>query len=144
MRADEIMTDDVVTIRATQPIADAIDILAELGVRHLPVLGDAGELVGMLSDRDMRSLGLTWTTDGETMKRLAQRLRAPVARVMSTDVAKVGPEAGVSELIDTMLEAGVGAIPVVNEHDDVLLGIVSYVDVLRAVRSEVLEPAEPR
>lgn len=139
MRADEIMTADVVTIRATQTVADAIEVLAQLGVRHLPVLGDAGQLVGMLSDRDVRSLGLGAAIDAETLARVQERMRAPVSRAMTSDVAKVGPATEVPELIDTMLEAGVGAIPVVDEDDDVLLGIVSYVDVLRALRDVAAE-----
>jgi acetoin utilization protein AcuB len=134
MRADEIMSPAVVTVRATQPIADAVDALSECGVRHLPVLGDAGQLVGMLSDRDLRSLGITPAIDMTTSARVRERMRASVASAMTSDVATVTPDTDVAELIDAMLEAGVGAVPVVDEETDTLVGIVSYVDVLRAVR----------
>jgi acetoin utilization protein AcuB len=128
------MTDAVVTIRAIQTVSDAIEVLAESGVRHLPVLGDAGQLVGMLSDRDIRSLGLTNAIDKETLAQLQSRMNAPVSRMMSSDVMKVGPATELPEVIDLMLEAGVGAVPVVDDDEDTLLGIVSYVDVLRALR----------
>lgn len=128
MKADEIMTEDVVSIRASQPIEDAIEALSLLGARHLPVLGDAGQLVGMISDRDLRSL---------------RTRHMSVADVMSTDIAKAAPSTSVSEVIDAMLEAGVGALPVVEEHTDTLVGIVSYVDVLRALRSALADPEEP-
>lgn len=134
MRADEVMTDAVVTIRATQTVGDAIEVLTECGVRHLPVLGDAGQLVGMLSDRDIRSLGLVPAVDERTLTQLRSRMGAPVSRMMSSDVAKVGPATELPEVIDLMLETGVGAVPVVDEDEDTLLGIVSYVDVLRALR----------
>lgn len=134
MRADEIMTSDVITIRATQSIADAVAIFAERNLRHLPVLGDGGQLVGMLSDRDVRSLGLTRAIDAATLRGVEERMAWPVSRAMTGDPATVSPEAELTEVIDCMLENDVGAVPVVDEDRDTLVGIVSYVDVLRAVR----------
>jgi acetoin utilization protein AcuB len=136
MRADEIMTADVITLKTDQTLAEAIEVLSERGFRHLPVLGDAGQLVGMLSDRDLRSLGIGSAIDTPTLRKAQEQLRASVAATMQADVAKVTPDTELNELIDTMLEAGVGALPVVDEDSDALLGIVSYVDVLRAVRDE--------
>jgi acetoin utilization protein AcuB len=135
MRADEMMSRDVITIEATQSIADAVEVLGEHDLRHLPVLS-RGRLVGMLSDRDVRSLGLTRALDGATIAQAHERMRWTVARAMSADVATVAPETELVEVIDAMLEGGVGALPVVAASDDELLGIVSYVDVLRAVRDE--------
>jgi acetoin utilization protein AcuB len=136
MRADEIMTADVITLKTDQTLADAIEVLSERGFRHLPVLGDDGQLVGMLSDRDLRSLGIGSAIDTPTLRKAQEQLRTSVAATMQADVAKVTPDTELNELIDTMLEAGVGALPVVDEDSDALLGIVSYVDVLRAVRDE--------
>ena len=137
MRADEIMTERVVTIRATQKVADAIEVLAEHRIRHLPVVGDAGQLVGMITDRDLRGVGVPRLFEGESLARLRERLDARVSDVMSADVATVGPEAALVEIIDCMLEENVGAVPVVDDDTDRLVGIVSYVDVLRAVREEL-------
>lgn len=134
MRADEIMSPDVIAVRATQTVAEAVEVLVERGFRHLPVLGDAGQLVGILSDRDLRALGVSMTLDERAREKVEERMRAPVARLMSTGVATVRPDTELPEIIDTMLEAGVGAVPVVDDDSDALLGIVSYVDVLRAVR----------
>lgn len=134
MRASEIMSENVVTVRATQTIAEAVDVFAERGVRHLPVLGDAGQLVGMLSDRDVRSLGLTRAIDAATLRSVQEKMGWPVSRAMSADVATVSPETDLPEVIDLMLEDGVGAVPVVDEERDALVGIVSYVDILRALR----------
>ena len=135
MRADEMMSRDVITIEATQSIADAVEVLGERDLRHLPVLSQ-GRLVGMLSDRDVRSLGLTRALDGATIAQAHERMRWTVARAMSADVATIAPAAELVEVIDAMLESGVGALPVVDDAADELLGIVSYVDVLRAVREE--------
>jgi CBS domain-containing membrane protein len=133
--ASEIMTEDVTTINADASLADALQLLAEIEVRHLPVLDD-GELVGMLSDRDVRSLGLH-VTDLESLDQLRTRTSTPVSDVMSGGVISIGPATEVSEIIDLMLEEKVGAVPVVDEESTELVGMVSYVDVLRALRDSV-------
>ena len=46
----------------------------------------------------------------------------------------VTPEAELPEVIDVMVEWKVGAVPVVEQGSERLVGIVSYVDVLRAAR----------
>jgi hypothetical protein len=56
MRAPDIMITEVQVIRADETIATALELLAGADSRHLPVVDEEGELVGMLSDRDLRAL----------------------------------------------------------------------------------------
>jgi len=118
--AMDIMTTKVVTIRQTATVRDALRTLDELDVRHLPVLDEHRELVGMLSDRDLMRL-----------HRSREVLQGPVSEVMSADVLAVTPTTDVTEIIDLMSENRIGAVPVV-DSDSQLAGLVSYVDVLRA------------
>lgn len=131
MQAEEIMTERVVSVGPTSTIAEAIEVLSELDVRHLPVLED-GELVGILSDRDLRAMGFYRVEDLQTIERLHDIARTPVSRVMSADVRAVEAGTDVREVIDRMVDERVGALPVVSPHTRELLGIISYVDVLRA------------
>ena len=124
MVVSEIMTPAPYTIEVTQTAREAMLQLAMADIRHLPVL-DEGMLVGMISDRDLRGLAAQVLTEAE----LQDMLDVPVSEVMSSDVLTVAPEADVAEVIDLMLEHRVGALPVVS--DSQLLGVVSYVDVLR-------------
>ena len=128
--AMDIMTTKVVTIRQTASVRDAIRTLDELDVRHLPVLDEHKELVGMISDRDLLRL-----------RRSAEGLQRPVSEVMSADVLAVTPTTEVSEIIDLMSENRIGAVPVV-DNDSQLAGLVSYVDVLREA-GKVLSDHEP-
>jgi CBS domain-containing protein len=52
---------------------------------------------------------------------------------MSSEVIAVGPEADIGEVIDLLIEHRIGAVPVVQEETREVLGIISYVDVLRAL-----------
>jgi len=130
MNAQEIMTQDVVTVDRREPLHRAMSLLAELDVRHLPVL-DGEKLVGMLSDRDLREAGL-FDALVDVESEGARSLRdAPIADAMHTDLVSIDPETALPDMIDLMVEQKVGALPVVDEHTGRLVGIVSYVDVLR-------------
>jgi acetoin utilization protein AcuB len=58
---------------------------------------------------------------------------------MSSDVIFVDVEADLAEVVELMLEHKVGAIPVVRSDSREVAGIISYIDVLRAVRDLVAE-----
>ncbi len=121
MVVSEIMTTDPVTITAESSVSEALEAMADLNIRHLPVT-EEGALSGMLSDRDLAALrNKPGALDSTT-----------VADLMSGDVACVDPESDVSDVIEIMLEAQVGAVPVVSAESQQVVGIVSYVDVLRS------------
>jgi len=127
------MTANPATVTPKASIAEAWDLMRELDVRHLPVV-DGTRLVGMLSDRDLGVLDVSRVVTAEGADGLRRRLGQPVIQVMSSDVVMAEPETDVSDLIDLFVEEKVGAIPVVATDTRQLLGIVSYVDVLRAVQ----------
>ena len=122
--ARELMTESPTVVDATATLRNAIEKLHALVVRHLPVVDPEGQLVGMLSDRDLRSYTGVLPLD------------ASVSSAMSTDVIAVDVEADVAEIIDLMLDNKIGAVPVL-DSDDVLVGIISYVDILRELSHEV-------
>ena len=134
MLVSEIMTADVLTVRETGTLVQALTTMSENGIRHLPVVDDAGTLVGIVSDTDLQQFHLSRVSDLETLDRLKTRLNQPIASDMSADVLSVGPEADITEAIDLMIEERIGALPVVDAEADRLVGIVSYIDVLRAAR----------
>lgn len=136
MIAADLMTENPRTIRATDPLGQAIEALQSMEVRHLPVVDDQNELVGMLSDRDLGSLMRTFSEGADAERSIVPLSRRRVAELMSADVVSVEANAELREVIDTMLEQRVGALPVI-DRDGNVTGIISYVDVLRAVADEL-------
>jgi CBS domain-containing protein len=133
MRIRDIMTARPEFISTKATIAQALSKMFELGIRHLPIL-DEGELRGVVSDRDIRAyLGDLNTVHAEPTKAFPQ-LGRPVSEIMNSDPISLSPDALVTEAIDIMLEERFGALPVLNEVTGELIGIVSYVDILRAAR----------
>jgi acetoin utilization protein AcuB len=133
MIADDIMTRGPLTVTETVSIGEALRVLADAGVRHLPVVR-GGDVVGILSDRDFNGLGLALVNDVERYDQLRARLAKPVSTLMSGSVVSVSRDTPVPEVVELMLEEKLSAVPVVEGRTLELVGIVSYVDVLRAAQ----------
>ncbi len=136
MSVEAIMTRDVVSASPTDTVRTAMRLLQDLDIRHLPIIDDK-QLVGMVSDRDLREFRLPWTMEVQQRGYLESVLETPLARVMNGPVISVDVGEDASAAVDAMLEYSVGAVPVVDNHTGELVGIVSYVDVLRLVRSSL-------
>ncbi|MEK7715328.1 MAG: CBS domain-containing protein, partial [candidate division NC10 bacterium] len=54
MHVKDVMTRLPYTIDREAPVATAVAVMRDKSVRHLPVVDDAGRLLGMVSDRDLR------------------------------------------------------------------------------------------
>jgi len=132
MIAADIMTDNPRTIRSTDPVSDAVDLLHSMNVRHLPVVDGRGQLIGMLSDRDLGPLMRTLVEGADAERMVVPLSERAVADFMTGGVVSVGVDADVSEVIELMLTERIGAIPVVDDADNVC-GIISYVDILRVL-----------
>lgn len=131
MLAADIMTQNPTTLRSTDTVSEAVDLLQSLNVRHLPVVDERGHLIGMLSDRDLGPLMKTFSETAEADRMVLPLSERRVSDYMSGDAVSVEGDADVSEIITQMLDERIGAVPVVDAADNVI-GIVSYVDVLRA------------
>jgi acetoin utilization protein AcuB len=133
MIARDLMTPNPVTVSPQASIAEAWDLMRELDVRHLPVVQDFA-LAGVLSDRDLGYLDVARLLSEEGARGLKRELSTPVVNVMKSDVVFVEPETDVGEVVELLIEHKVGALPVVEPDTRAVIGIVSYIDVLRAVR----------
>jgi len=122
--ARDLMTPNPTTLTAQASVAEAWELMRELEIRHVPVVQD-GTLVGMLSDRDLARVDL------------ARMLAMPIVNVMSSDVIAVEPETELGEIIELLIEHRIGALPVVQPDTREVVGIVSYIDVLRAVEDRL-------
>ena len=119
------MTREVVTVGPETTAAEALALCREKGIRHLPVL-EGGWLVGMISDRDLRSA--TPALGDPDRAQALERIR--VADEMAKEVATVRPEDPIEEAAIEMYERKIGCLPVVDDDD--LVGIVTSSDVMRA------------
>jgi acetoin utilization protein AcuB len=137
----DLMTPDPVTATTATSVAAVWDLMREVGVRHIPVV-DRGALVGMVSDRDIAHLDLAAVLRLEGAASFRDELARPVVEVMSADVIAVEPASELADAIALLVEHKVGALPVVRADDRELVGILSYVDVLRAYHESLSDEDE--
>lgn len=128
MNAVDVMTPYPQTVRPDALLADAAALMQRLHIRHLPVVDATATVVGMLSDRDLR------TAVGDPIRFLAERKDWPykVQDVMSRFVVIVPFDTPLDEVAQRFSHDRIGALPVVDRFG-ALLGILSYVDLLRLI-----------
>ena len=131
MPVSTVMTRGPATVEEVAPVSDAAAEMAAGGFRHVPVVDGEGRLVGMISERDLRArLG----TDLRGFASVAEdALAERVQDVMTPDPIALSPHASLADALGVFADDRVGAIPIVDEGER-LVGIVSYVDLLGAIR----------
>ena len=139
MRACDLMTANPATTTTRASVWELWDLMREMEIRHVPVV-EGGVLVGMVSDRDLGRLDMARMLALEGADALREELAIPIVNAMSADVIFVEPDTDVSDVVDLLIEHKVGALPVVRPGTREVVGIVSYIDVLRALRDRL--PAE--
>lgn len=128
LSAKDLMTPNPVRSVEDEHVSEAIAKMSLAGVRHLPVTDKKGTLVGFLSDRDIR-------LHAEELGRGRLTLKDPALRVgaiMQRQVRTVPLDTPIAALISLFGDWRLSALPVVDGTGG-LAGIVSYVDVLRAL-----------
>ncbi len=130
MEVSELMTPNPERAEVNETVRQAFLKLMELDVRHLPVV-DQKELVGMISDRDLREFIVPMASELESVNTADARFERSISDLMKGDVISVHPETDVTEVIELMIDQRIGAVPVVEPATGLLVGIVSYIDVIR-------------
>lgn len=120
------MTREVVTVKPETTAAEALGLCEERRIRHLPVL-EEGRLVGLISDRDLRTAAPALSDPN----RAAALERIRVGDEMNREVMTAYPEDPIEHVAMTMYEKKIGCLPVVEGED--LVGIVTSSDVMGAL-----------
>jgi len=127
MKVADVMTKDPLTVTSSETIGQADELMNANKIRQLPVV-EAKELVGIVTDRDIRSF-----LSGSLLENPVARERAlntEVQEVMTTEPITLAADDDLQEAVELLIEQKVGGIPVVDDAEG-LVGIVTYVDVLR-------------
>lgn len=128
--AEEIMSGPVKTIGEDTPITEASRRMERTGHTAFPVVDEAGELVGIISRKDLDKAGHHGLG------------HAPVKGFMSRNLIAVEDEASLQEIQALMTENAIGRVPVVRDRK--VVGIVTRKDIIRAMHgSEYLRGFAP-
>lgn len=130
-RVGDVMRTDLPLVRAEALASDVLAMARRPGVRHVLVVSREGDLVGIISDRDLKRL----------LGPERQHVGGPVARaadIMTRTVLTVNPNATVRHACDTMMQEAISALPVV--EGGAVVGLVTDMDMLALFATQVSAP----
>lgn len=129
MRVDALMSTPVVTVDADDRLATLRELFQQTGFHHLVVM-DAGQVRGIISDRDLlAAISPNIGTPAETAKDLAT-LNKLAHQIMSRTLVTLRPDEDLQTAIQRLNEHRVSGLPVINDKNQPL-GILTWRDVLR-------------
>ena len=153
MIASDVMTRTVLSVRPDATIAEAIRTMLDNRISGLPVIDEAGRLVGMLTEGDLLRRGETGTE--RHRPRWLEILMGPgrlagdyvrthgrrIGEVMTRDPVSVTPDTPLKEVVELMERRRIKRVPVLD--GDVPVGILSRADLLRALAGVLEEKPVP-
>jgi CBS domain-containing protein len=126
------MTRDIKTVRPEATIREVAEIMRTEDVGVVPIVGEDGRLVGLVTDRDLVVRGIA---AGKSIDELRAR------DVATTDIEVASQRDALSDIIDLMGRQQIRRVPVIDDRDR-LIGIVSLADIAnRADQDEELQDA---
>ena len=128
------MSNNPVTINPDTSISEAKEIVSAKNFRHLPVTDEQGKMVGMVTDRDLRSAyPSTVLTEEEKQACIAKISEKPVHAIMSTKFVTLTPVSTLDDALFLLDRDKVGALPVLDESGKIV-GIFSIRDLIKAYK----------
>jgi acetoin utilization protein AcuB len=135
MRVGKYMTPKLITAKPDMSVKDAFLVMRSQRVRHLPVV-DGDELVGIISDRDLRRPKWADALDDWTSYYQIDD-ESTVAGVMTPNPETLRTRDTILKAVRIFREQRYGALPVLNKKDE-LVGILSAQDLLGALEEYLL------
>lgn len=151
MRAKDVMSKDVITVRENTPVKKIISLLLEHRISAVPVVDEESHLLGVVSEGDLlykkklptsidwvQAYGGYYYTRPEQLIDEHRKTEGSMAKEIMTPVPiSVDEETPVAEITRLMLKRGIKRVFVVREGK--LVGVVSRGDVLKEIIAEMNE-----
>jgi CBS domain-containing protein len=151
MKVQDIMTKEVLTVKADTSVNDIAKLMGEHNISGVPVVDDQQRVIGIITEQDLivrntrlelphfiqiMDLGripLEWP--GHAQERMRHMLGAQATDVMTHKVITVSPETEIEDVAELMVKHGVNPVPVVEAER--LIGIISRADLIDMMAAEL-------
>jgi CBS domain-containing protein len=152
MKAADVMTRSVVTVRPQTPLVEAVKQMLENGISGLVVVDEEGRVIGILSEGDLMRRAETATErrrprwlefligPGRLADEFVRAHGRAVEELMTRDIIAVAEETPLEDVVKLFEERGIKRVPVLRGGK--LVGILSRADLLRALLRALLPQVE--
>ena len=129
LRVRDLMSDHVISVHPGDSVDKVYDAMTERGIRHIAVIDEDGELVGLVSHRDLLRHALIERSDLPFFIQRAVLRRTRTDEVMTSEVATAEPDLPLQEAARIMFENKLGCLPVTEGWR--LVGILTESDFVK-------------
>lgn len=131
LKVCDLMTEDVVTVREDDHLATLYDLMFERHIRHLPVVDEDENLIGLISHRDLLKSAL-FTEDSLPVANERQLLESiQASEIMTTEPETIQEHQSITIAAETILENKIGCLIVV--EGEKIVGILTEADFVKYV-----------
>ena len=131
----EFMTRDLIVLGPDETMADAYQKMHSHHIRHLPVVDDEGNITGIFTQEDLQRAYPAHETESGWYYDKRELELLNLRHFMSSSVTTLTPENTLKEASEIMIRNKYGCIPIVSAGSKKLIGIVSYIDILKKIDS---------
>lgn len=124
MLIEEIMIRQIETLYETNTVKDAHDLMRDKKIRHIPILNEQEQLVGIVTDRDLKEAIPSKLIKGQ----FEEVYKSPLKGIMTKNPVTAHPMDFVEESAVIFYEQQIGCLPVMS--NDQLVGIITETDLL--------------
>lgn len=146
MKAQEIMTQDVVSLRQEDNVLEGLRLLFKMNISGLPVMDANARLVGMFTEKDVLSRLLPSYIEKvgrfiyeenpkSTKRKFTELSHVTVGQIMRKEIVTTNPETTLCEVARLMLTQRARRVPVVDKTGK-MVGIIARCDILKALACE--------
>jgi CBS domain-containing protein len=143
MRVQDVMTRSVISVRPDTPLREVARVLDEHRISGVPVVDEAGTLLGVVSEADFlveaqggpavvrRSpIARLFGRDGDARSPGDRHFASTASELMTSPVITIGPDELIADAAALMTKERINRLPVVEEGK--LVGIVTRADLVRS------------
>lgn len=152
MLVKERMSSPVITIKPEMPVMEALELMRQKTIRRTPIVNELGNLVGIVSDKDLLNAGPSDATALSVWELNYLLTKVQVKDIMTRRVFTVNEDTPIEEAARIMAENKIGGLPVMRGSE--LVGLITETDLFKAflemmgaqemgVRVTVLIPEKP-
>ena len=127
MIVEEIMRTNLISLNKDDTIETALKILLENHIRHIPIVDKENNLIGIISDRDIRDASPSILNKENNH----EALKNPIEKIMTRNVITIHPLDFVEEISAIFYEKEIACLPVTKEGK--LVGVVTEKDMLHTL-----------
>ena len=124
LKAKDIMTKDVISVKRDTPIYEAVDILAENRIAGIPVVEDDMTLIGILSEKDVLSLLFFYGQKNEEEKTVGDFMTQPAVNFDENE--------SLIHVCDCLTNSDFRRVPITSGEK--LIGVISRADIIECIR----------